>query len=108
MVIPRCFSSGALPWSMWPMVPMLTCGLVRSNFAFATVCPPRTVLVRTPCSGSVFRPVRAGAVQLPQRVGFRLCACRLGDDLLRHVARNFGVGVELHGVARPALGLRPQ
>src|SRR4029077_20825621 len=26
-----------LPWSMCPMVPMLTCGLVRSNFAFATV-----------------------------------------------------------------------
>ena len=25
-----------LPWSMWPMVPMLTCGLVRSNLAFAT------------------------------------------------------------------------
>jgi hypothetical protein len=25
-----------LPWSMCPMVPMLTCGLVRSNLAFAT------------------------------------------------------------------------
>ncbi|CAB4775550.1 unannotated protein [freshwater metagenome] len=25
-----------LPWSMCPMVPMLTCGLFRSNFAFAT------------------------------------------------------------------------
>jgi hypothetical protein len=24
------------PWSMWPMVPMLTCGFVRSNLAFAT------------------------------------------------------------------------
>src|SRR5205809_7364869 len=65
MVMPRAFSSGALsissngvyglsagilscstlviaavsvvlPWSMCPMVPMLTCGLVRSNFAFAT------------------------------------------------------------------------
>ena len=28
--------SVVLPWSMWPMVPMLTCGLVRSNLAFAT------------------------------------------------------------------------
>src|SRR5262249_26474310 len=28
--------SVVLPWSMCPMVPMLTCGLVRSNFAFAT------------------------------------------------------------------------
>ena len=24
-----------LPWSMWPMVPTLTCGLERSNFSFA-------------------------------------------------------------------------
>src|SRR5699024_9476063 len=24
------------PWSTWPMVPMLTCGLVRSKLAFAT------------------------------------------------------------------------
>ena len=28
--------SVVLPWSMCPMVPMLTCGLVRSNLAFAT------------------------------------------------------------------------
>src|SRR5512145_1139865 len=26
-----------LPWSMWPIVPMLTCGLVRSNFFLAMV-----------------------------------------------------------------------
>src|SRR3954454_20982166 len=25
-----------LPWSMWPIVPMFTCGLVRSNFFLAT------------------------------------------------------------------------
>jgi len=24
-----------LPWSMWPIVPTLQCGLVRSNFSFA-------------------------------------------------------------------------
>src|SRR5450759_3041217 len=24
-----------LPWSTWPMVPTLTCGLLRSNFFFA-------------------------------------------------------------------------
>ena len=62
MVIPRSRSSGALsivskarysaspfrarylviaavrlvlPWSMWPIVPILTCGLVRSNFFLA-------------------------------------------------------------------------
>ena len=28
-----------LPWSTWPIVPMLTCGLVLSNFSFAiTFC----------------------------------------------------------------------
>jgi hypothetical protein len=64
MVIPRSRSSGALsieskarysaspfrarylviaavrlvlPWSMWPIVPILTCGLVRSNF-FLAIC----------------------------------------------------------------------
>src|SRR3954466_9881664 len=64
MVMPRAFSSGALsiwsngvkevfglaswrtlvmaavsvvlPWSMWPIVPTLTCGLLRSNFFLAT------------------------------------------------------------------------
>src|ERR1700712_169429 len=30
-----------LPWSTWPIVPMLTCGLLRSNFAFATAGPPQ-------------------------------------------------------------------
>ena len=64
MVIPRAFSSGAesissyrrawarplvcrtpviaavrvvLPWSTWPIVPMLTCGFFRSNLALAIV-----------------------------------------------------------------------
>jgi hypothetical protein len=67
MVIPRAFSSGALsiwsngvkevfglaswrtlvmaavrvvlPWSMCPIVPTLTCGLLRSNLALAMVAP---------------------------------------------------------------------
>src|SRR5258708_37681881 len=30
---------GALPWSMWPMVPTFTRGLVRSNFFFAIYIP---------------------------------------------------------------------
>jgi len=34
--------SVVLPWSMWPMVPMLTCGLVRSNFFFAIAVLPRS------------------------------------------------------------------
>src|SRR5215210_7926260 len=67
MVMPRAFSSGALsiwsnaitctfgfcsartlviaavsvvlPWSMWPIVPTLRCGLVRSNFCLAIGVP---------------------------------------------------------------------
>jgi hypothetical protein len=27
--------SVVLPWSTWPIVPMFTCGLLRSNFSFA-------------------------------------------------------------------------
>src|SRR5690606_15196856 len=29
--------SVVLPWSTWPIVPMFTCGLLRSNFALAMV-----------------------------------------------------------------------
>src|SRR6185436_19612542 len=32
--------SVVLPWSMWPMVPTLTCGLERSNFSLAIVVVP--------------------------------------------------------------------
>src|SRR5437588_13041283 len=33
-----------LPWSMWPIVPTLTCGLVRSNFFLAIVAAPGFLL----------------------------------------------------------------
>src|SRR6266536_5445359 len=74
------------------MVPMLTCGLVRSNFAFATWGPPVDYLIWYVGCG-----LSAG-----------LFARGLRDDLFRHGLRDRGVGLELHGVARPALGLRPQ
>src|SRR5215470_7984251 len=66
-----------LPWSMWPIVPMFTCGLVRSNFFLAILPAPLTDL-------------------------------RLGDELLGEIARDLGVMRQLHRVARPALGHRPQ
>src|SRR4051794_221948 len=87
--------SVVLPWSMCPMVPMLTCGFVRSNFAFATVgSSPRGYAV-----------VRAlgWAVQ-----GWGLLARRLGDDLLGHVGRDLRVAVEDHRVAGPTLGAAAQ
>ena len=79
------------------MVPMFTCGLVRSNFALATV------------GSSSFRSVRLsriGVLVLIYGLFFdpRLFAASFRDDLRRHVLRNLGVGVELHGVTSPALG----
>src|SRR5438477_6641913 len=97
------------------MVPMLTCGLVRSNFAFATgvllwtswfVRPPPLAadLVGGSCGRYSLRP----GARSPSRDRRGSLPGGLRDDLLRHVLRNLGVGVELHRVARPGLGLRPQ
>src|SRR5437762_12781473 len=112
MVIPRSRSSGALsieanernwapplraryfviaavsvvlPWSMWPMVPTLTCGLVRSNFFLAM-------------PGCLLRP------------STRRCDSPLGflNELAGHGRRNHVVVGELHGVGRPALGRAAQ
>src|SRR5437868_15269440 len=65
--------SVVLPWSMCPMVPMLTCGLVRWNLAFATVSP------RWFCD-----PPAAGGL-----VGAEcsLVLARLGRDVLGHGGR---------------------
>src|SRR5512143_2399657 len=73
-----------LPWSMWPIVPMFTCGLVRSNFFLAIV-------------GLLLAPADRW-----------LADARLGDELLGEIARDLGVVGKLHRVARPALGHRPQ
>src|SRR5580700_6652478 len=84
------------------MVPMLTCGLVRWNFAFAT------------CFSSLHRfpTVAAGpgaharcfvlSRLLWNSVSWLLAAC-LGDDLLGDAGRDLGIRVELHAVVRPAL-----
>src|SRR5258707_13296631 len=37
-----------LPWSMWPMVPTLTCGLLRSNFSLAM----SAILALRSCDGA--------------------------------------------------------
>src|SRR5439155_9652844 len=111
MVMPRAFSSGALsiwskavkellegsasartlvmaavsvvlPWSMWPIVPMLRWGLDRSNFCFAIEQPLAVVLVLG--SGGRTRtddPSIMSRVLLPTElrrpVGFE-------DDAVRH------------------------
>src|SRR5664279_6322 len=148
------------------MVPMLTCGLLRSNFAFATAVLLRTLLMRHATSGTdsgrqgvggwiwtgfsvepgpvtveVRKPPTIPTVQgtdgravgpirtpgitcsrqvaigrrdhnAPLRTRWRSLvssfACRLRDDFLRHVRRNFRIPVEHHRVRRPTLGPRPQ
>src|SRR3954463_5031284 len=45
-----------LPWSMWPMVPTLTCGLLRSNFSLAMSAILAYVRVISRCPGSNWRP----------------------------------------------------
>src|ERR1700688_684999 len=89
------------------MVPMLTCGLVRSNFAFATSVSSWTCwcLLKQCCY------FRGAAVVTGQGYSVAFASSLAGglsDDLLRHIRRNFGVAVEHHGVVRPALSLRPQ
>src|SRR5438094_4015345 len=82
--------SVVLPWSMCPIVPTLTCGFLRSNFAFAmAVCPPsRSWLTQ-------LRSLREARPSLPER---------LGADALRHrlVVR------ELHREGRATLRARPE
>src|SRR5256885_4874775 len=116
MVMPRCFSSGALsiwskavkvvvpevsrsartlvmaavsvvlPWSMWPMVPMLRWGLSRTN-CFLAISPVLLSLCRL---GT--QPL------LASNPGHDLTGDRLGDLL---------IGMELHRVRRATLGARP-
>src|SRR5205085_2458836 len=79
--------SVVLPWSMCPMVPMLTCGLVRSNLALATG-------FLSPCLRSRARALGVGGAHRLRAVppaGLSLLASRLGDDLLGDVARDLGV-----------------
>src|SRR4051812_687977 len=73
-----------LPWSMWPIVPMLTCGLLRSNFFFAIV----------------------GVLLL--LAGWARSAPCLLNELRGQAVRDLGVVTEFHRRRRPALGHRPQ
>src|SRR3954454_15920096 len=112
MVIPRSRSSGALsivskarywasplraryfviaavrlvlPWSMWPIVPTLTCGFVRSNFFLAIGLGGLPAPLPCPASGPA------------------LC-----HELRRDVRGDLGVVAQFHRIARPTLRLRPQ
>src|SRR5215472_5010627 len=89
------------------MVPMLTCGLVRWNLAFATGLSPRCDWSPLPVGfwRSALAPVLNSCSDCSTT---RLLASCLGDDLLRDVRRDFGVRIELHAVVRSALGTAAQ
>src|SRR5215212_1960881 len=80
-----------LPWSIWPMVPTFTCGLLRSNFSFAT--PYYSFQSFCPGPGPNSRNILL-FIKLPALRGSsdRLPGAVL-DDLLRDVARHFLVPV---------------
>src|SRR5215216_6622778 len=80
------------------MVPMFTCGLVRSNFALATVGSSWVCCYLT----------RTGLVPRVRLNGQGLLATNLLDDLVGDVRGNLGVRVELHRVRSLAGGLGPQ
>src|SRR5674476_1471510 len=88
------------------MVPMLTCGLVRSNFALPTMVLLRTnqVLRLTTMPDAATSWV-LGALNADTTASL---ATDLLDDLFSHVLGNLGVGVELHRVVGTTLRLGPQ
>src|SRR5689334_15874885 len=126
IVMPRCFSSGALsissnamtdtlgfcsartlvmaavsvvlPWSMWPIVPTFRCGLLRSNFALPMAVPTNLSLLSTLLLRPRLLQTRGGRT--------RLFAPNTLDDLFLHARRGGLVRIELHGVRGPTLGPR--
>src|SRR5262245_47262573 len=75
--------SVVLPWSTCPIVPMLQCGFVRSNFAFAISL----------FSCQISRSRGSGELRL---------------DRLGHRLRHLGIVIEVHGVLGAALAHRTQ
>src|SRR5665647_218308 len=88
------------------MVPMLTCGLVRSNFALPTMVLLRTnqVLRLTTMPDAATSWV-LGDLNADTTASL---ATDLLDDLFCHILGDLGVGVELHRVVGTTLGLGPQ
>src|SRR4029079_2181119 len=109
MVMPRSRSSGALsiwskatklarplpastrviaavsvvfPWSTWPIVPMLTCGLLRSNFSFDIVV---LFLLRSDFRDDLFGDVPGHLL--------------VGSELHRVIAAALGLGAQGRRIA---------
>src|SRR5664280_2973141 len=89
------------------MVPILTCGLFRSNFALPTMDPPQDLISASPCDHAGRCDVWILWCDLNADSTASL-ATDLLDDLFSDVLGNLRVGVELHRVVGTTLSLRPQ
>src|SRR5450432_2195893 len=80
------------------MVPMFTCGLLRSNFSFAIACSAPQIkvsLLTTNLCSTKFLLTRVPALVLL-------------DDFLRNRIRRFRIMRKMHGEIRAALGAAAQ
>src|SRR3546814_7306050 len=97
-----------LPWSTWPIVPMLQCGFVRSNFAFAMTRTLLDVSQGTRSRGE--RPPRPGLtldLACPTfRAGSASRSTGAGDGNRTRTTslEGFGPTIELHPRTRRQIG----
>src|SRR5262249_4134627 len=95
---------------MWPIVPIFTCGLERSNFSFAIF--KSSIDAETPRRGE--NPLLPASLRLcvsasrSSSLLFRDLALNLIHDLFRDTGRNFFVLPEMHGEASASLRTGPQ
>src|SRR5258708_25905597 len=82
-----------LPWSTCPIVPMFTCGLLRSNFSLAIFWVASLIVLSLQIAWMGFLPSSDSLC----------CAGTLGDDLFGDRLRRRLIGQELHRVAGPPL-----
>src|SRR5947209_2118297 len=66
-----------LPWSMWPIVPTFTCGLLRSNFSFAIFLASSSQLMKLI------------NVLLSDSLSFKNLFLTTGGGLALHLGHNF-------------------
>src|SRR5436305_1294072 len=109
-----------LPWSMCPIVPTFTCGLLRSNFSLAMIrsfmssaaADSESLFVfpqRLRAGLSIFRPLRGrctGEAPVPPKSLPSRPTLVLSDNLLGNMARCFFIAREVHRVFGAALGRR--
>src|SRR3954451_12314805 len=101
-----------LPWSMWPMVPTLTCGLLRSNFSLAMSSAPSSLSASTFAGRATVNNLRCRGLPTEARCvlaseGGADVQDRTGDLVLTKDAlcqlSYIGVRLRLRPIRRPCL-----